>query len=628
MQYLRRTGYTNLDSGNGDTLKNICTTKTVLGIAFLGVAFSVVALLALGAFDSSNRSSAKLFATDGSSGPQVEIDLGILEGKVLQTRGGRDYYAFYNIPYAKPAVGELRFEPPQEYTEKWTGVRNATVRGNKCIQNRKGMTEIQGSEDCHYLNVYTPKLPETNRRGRGRGQAGRGRGRRGRGRQIKLLPVMFYMFGGGFKGGQGSNYGGDYMLDKDVVIVLPEWRLGAMGYLSTGDEVISGNMGFKDQVMALKWVQKNIERFNGDPGKVTIFGNSAGAMSVHAHLLSNMSRGLFHRAISQSGVALTAPNGILMENPREKTNMVGKYVGCPDLVDSKALAKCLKEADAADVLNGQGMQLFSLCVEAVPENGDTSNLFLSEIPLHIMQQGRMNPDVPWIIGVNDGEKNLNALDLDDPVKANFYNNSWELAGPTILNYNDDANHTLSTKIREFYFGDKDIGRETRINFTDAVNDREFIHPSVTSANLRASFNNTSPVYLYWLSKLPLISVGDPLKESYGPPYGVAHSDEVQFLFLFLNDKFPYIGKDSPDYNQSMLMVDIWTTFADTGQVPDIWTPVPKGNVGNGDKIWFHLDADKEVKMFNPEGVEERIEFWDQFPLNQIYVNNVTLYNQI
>ncbi|PSN30848.1 Esterase E4 [Blattella germanica] len=199
----------------------------------------------------------------------VTIAQGELRGQAATTINGLKYYSFQGIPYAKPPVGSLRFRSPQP-PDPWDGVRDALEEGAMCSQM---MFQYSGEEDCLFINVATPALPENG--------------------STELKPVMVNIHGGAFLGGSGSfsMSGPEFLLEEDVVFASMNYRLGALGFFSTGDSVASGNNGLKDQVMALRWIQQNIAAFGGDPNRVTIFGISAGGCSVSHLVLSPAAAG-------------------------------------------------------------------------------------------------------------------------------------------------------------------------------------------------------------------------------------------------------------------------------------------------------------------------------------------------
>ncbi|XP_049861739.1 cholinesterase-like [Schistocerca gregaria] len=195
----------------------------------------------------------------------VTVQQGTLRGTTATSVYNTSYTAFLGIPYAVPPTGKLRFLAPQP-AGNWEGVRNATQYGSDCVQQ-----DGSGSEDCLYLNVYVPGVPQ---------KGGK-------------LPVMFYIYGGAFRTGSGSDqeYGPDFLVSYSVILVTVNYRLGQLCFLSTGDAVAPGNAGLKDQRLALTWVQRNIARFGGDPQRVTVFGHSAGALSSCYHFISPQSSG-------------------------------------------------------------------------------------------------------------------------------------------------------------------------------------------------------------------------------------------------------------------------------------------------------------------------------------------------
>ncbi len=229
----------------------------------------------------------------------VRVESGLLRGV---TEDGIVVYR--GVPFAAPPVGELRWRPPQPVAP-WEGVRAAEEYGPDCMQERFGPPQAPGtpptkppSEDCLYLNVWRPAdVPE----------------------QAKL-PVMFWIHGGGFVGGSGSSpfTSGTQLAKQGVVVVAANYRLGRFGFFAfpalsrERPEELKGNYAYMDQIAALQWVQRNIAAFGGDPNNVTIFGFSAGGVSVHSLIVSPLARGLFHKAIVQSG---GSRDGVLTARP-------------------------------------------------------------------------------------------------------------------------------------------------------------------------------------------------------------------------------------------------------------------------------------------------------------------------
>lgn len=234
--------------------------------------------------------------------PVVETSMGKVRGRKMITPDhpdARQSFRFAAIPFAKPPVGELRFEPPQK-NEPWEGVLDGLMSKPSPEMPKELMEQLNGclastnefgeevdamSEDCLYLNVYTANPNPS-----------------------KKMPVLFWIYGGGFQIGGQKSYDGNVLTSlHDVVVVIPNYRVSAFGFLSVapdaqGNSPCRGNMGLLDQKMALEWVRDNIGSFGGDPSNVVIFGESAGSISVSLHVHSPLSAGLFHKAIGHSGV--------------------------------------------------------------------------------------------------------------------------------------------------------------------------------------------------------------------------------------------------------------------------------------------------------------------------------------
>jgi para-nitrobenzyl esterase len=259
---------------------------------------------------------------DGPAQLKVRVANGELEG--TQSKSG--IRMFRGIPFAAPPVGDLRWKAPQP-VNNWTGVRQATEFGASCMQRPiYGDMEFRSkgtSEDCLYLNVWTPAHPGANK-----------------------LPVLVYFFGGGLMAGDGSEYryDGESMAKKGVVSVTVNYRLTVFGFLAHPELTAeapyhaSGNYGFLDQNAALRWVQTNIAAFGGDPQRVTIAGQSAGSRSVSVQILSPLSKGLFAGAIMESGSMVGAKDPLSLPEAEKHGSAFMTAAGASSLKDLRAMS--------------------------------------------------------------------------------------------------------------------------------------------------------------------------------------------------------------------------------------------------------------------------------------------------
>lgn len=258
--------------------------------------------------------STVIFGLVATQDIKVETPSGPIVGLSKTSVDSKLFYSFLGIPYAETPK---RFEP-STLKKPWTNdVFNATQNGKVCPQPEIVYKLEEMSEDCLFLNVHTPSLDMNEK-----------------------LPVLFYVPGGGYFFGSGhseSSVGPDYLLNNDIVLVSLNYRLGLLGFISTGTQAAPGNLGLKDIVVALKWVQMNIAAFGGDPNSVTIFGESAGGYTVTLLMVSPMANGLFQKAIVMSG---SATNFYKPEN-EVRTMELAKDVGCMDDSDQK-MVDCLR----------------------------------------------------------------------------------------------------------------------------------------------------------------------------------------------------------------------------------------------------------------------------------------------
>ncbi|CAL8125605.1 unnamed protein product [Orchesella dallaii] len=394
-----------------------------------------------------NSASGAIYFKKGA--PHVKLaNNGLISGDVKFSREGRPYHSFTGIPFA---IVPERFEPAKPITKPWEGLKKAVEPGNICTQKEfDGSGPTLGNEDCLNLNVYVP-MNNTGKRG---------------------FPVMAWIHGGGFTFGDGFQYYGPrYFMDEDVILVTFNYRLGVFGFLSTGDEVIPGNNGLKDQVLALKWVQENIKAFGGDPAKVTIFGESAGGASVHFQLLTPLAKGLFHRAISQSGSALAywAHQG----NPRENAVQLATHLKCPTTaadsskITSEEIRDCFKGLSTEELNDGQfnfkstwplNMRsfIFVPVAEPMPLATSTNVPFLTDTAMSLVSQGKYGSEVPLMIGASEDEGAILhagvVLKHEELIKE--LNEDWDRIAPKAAGYDvhftPEKQKVISDELRNLY----------------------------------------------------------------------------------------------------------------------------------------------------------------------------------
>lgn len=273
-----------------------------------------------------------------ATGRHVDTIYGTVDGNTVVLDTGFSVDSFYGIPYARPPVGDLRFANPQTPIP-WTGVLDATVLPNACMQNIVSLLWYthpgwkKFSEDCLYVNIYTPS-DQTD----------------------APFPVMVWFHGGAFTGGANIQYPGHFLANHNVVVVTVNYRLGSFGFLSTPDGTVKGNAGLFDQAMSLRFVRDNIAAFGGDPNNVLIFGQSAGAASTALHVVSPYSQGLFHKAIYESGTeqnvwSLNYPN----QNPETYVYQLAEKTNCTRPTDPE-IVECLRSVSAQDIRNQQDVE--------------------------------------------------------------------------------------------------------------------------------------------------------------------------------------------------------------------------------------------------------------------------------
>ncbi|CAH1788502.1 unnamed protein product, partial [Owenia fusiformis] len=304
--------------------------------------------------------------TFGQEDPVVRItDTASVRGIISYVPDNpRPAYNFLGIPYAAPPIGDNRFRVTQPF-QMWTGERDATEYGSSCPQ----LNSFDYDEDCLFLNIWTPTLDPTANKA-----------------------VMLYIHGGSMRSGSGMRNGTGFAVLQDVIKVAINYRLGVLGFWTTGDAQAPGNYGFLDQQFAIQWVRQHIAAFGGDPNRITIYGASAGGVSVSAQVLSPMNAGLVTRAISQSGVAIAANrvNPYFIETP--KSDLIALSVGCVD-TDPGLVVACMRLLDMETILRHEA----GVWPEPVIDG-----TFMPDYPINLYNQGRFNK-IPYILGFNRDE---------------------------------------------------------------------------------------------------------------------------------------------------------------------------------------------------------------------------------
>ncbi|XP_074036127.1 juvenile hormone esterase isoform X2 [Leptinotarsa decemlineata] len=535
---------------------------------------------------------------DASEYPIVTTALGRIKGSTVKSRLGKTIYSFRGIRYAKPPVGNLRFMPPQP-VDKWEGVYDATKDGSLCLQPRMFGNS---SEDCLILNIYTTKLPTSE--------------------NACKRPVIVHIHAGGyFIGGSiSTQMGPNYFLDQDIVLVTFNYRLASMGFLSTGDEHAPGNNGLRDQVELLKWVKHNIEPFCGDPNSVTLLGYSVGGWSALLHMVSSLSQGLFHKAVSMSG----SPIGIwpIKTNLLEAAKKQARLVGCPDDTSEK-IVKCLKKVPAeqlAESLLGflefgtNPMMIWGPVIE-----GDFGKQkFLTEHPIRLITEGNFMK-VPYIAGQTKDEVGFKAFEIvDNATLTQELNDNFENVAPIIFTYerNSRQSRNVTKAIKRFYFHDRPVDKSQVNNLAEAFTDTLVTFQVNRGAKLVARYGD-KPVYYYCFNFQGRYSYFYLPGTNNTIPWGVVHGDDLSYLF-YDSINFPLFKKNSPKPEVDMIdkLTTIFANFARTGN------PIPHVNEKLDEVKWerFTLESQKYLDIGNKLTIKEklyekRIEFWENlYPL--------------
>ena len=459
--------------------------------------------------------------------PTVKINSGWLKGISNDTVS-----AFKGIPFAAPPVGEYRWRPPQAVVP-WQGVRNAIEFGPNCAQagwgGTPGTITKNSAEDCLYLNVWKPALESA----------------------ASKLPVMVWIHGGGFVGGSGAeptNFGHQFA-KQGVILVTINYRLGRLGFFAHPmlskeyPNEAKGNYGYMDQIVALEWIKENIAAFGGDPKNVTIFGQSAGGVSVHSLLTIPDAKGLFHKAISHSG---GGRDGVLTGRPINKENADPFYTVSAETIgvnfarkhginenDPDAIAK-LRKLSVEDIVDG-GQETDGQGGPRIYSGPILDGKLVVETAESAYKAGRF-AKVPLMIGSCNAEISGNFVNMSQ-TKDELFSLFGSLQNEARAAFDPEGNNDFAEVLTKFN------------------SDWVWGEPARMTANAFA--NHGMPAYIYLFSYVP-----NSLKERM--KYGAGHGSEVAYAFNNLGARWGVTTTTPEDEKLGISMNTYWVNFVKTG----------------------------------------------------------------
>jgi para-nitrobenzyl esterase len=488
----------------------------------------------------------------------VHAPAGDLQGLAAEGVG-----QFLGIPFAAPPVGDLRWQPPRDAAPR-SQTLQATKFANTCVQPQRGVFAApSNTEDCLYLNVFTPKTEAD---------------------LAARRPVMVWFHGGGLFSGESNDYDGSKLARRgNVIVVTTNYRVGALGFFSHPAINMEGhpyaNYGIMDQQSALRWVQRNIAAFGGDPGNVTIFGQSGGGTSVMSNLVSPLSKGLFHRAINQSGTRIAVTPPVTMLKLGEE---FAATAGCTD-----QSAKCLRLLTVQQILDYQGGIL-----GVVPDFPTVDGTIIPRKALDAFSTGMFN-QVPIMTGLVAEEQ---AYFLYEP------NTGQVLTADEFDRYTNSFGAAHKQKLLAKY----PLANYPSPSLAEIAMAQSF--KACTARLLDRQWAKYVPVYAYQFEDRTAPSYFRAV--SY--PMRAYHTAELQYLFpLFHGGQGTPHPLNEVQQKLSDLLVDYWTTFARYG-TPDQTTdrtlpPWPTYSVEKDNVLVLDLAGAKTVGGY---GKANDCELWD------------------
>ncbi|KAJ8733884.1 hypothetical protein PYW07_014435 [Mythimna separata] len=512
---------------------------------------------------------------------EVKTAQGTVRGRKHPTA---DIYTFFSIPYATAPVGVDKFKAPLP-PPVWLETYDATIdKEITCPQPNFPDLDtwpktLSRQENCLIANVYVPNTKEKN------------------------LSVVVYVHGGAFILGYGEMFKyTKFMETKDIIIVTFNYRLGVHGFLCLGTEDAPGNAGMKDQVALLRWVQKNIASFGGNPNDVTLAGFSAGSASVDLLMLSKSAEGLFHRVLPESGGNLAAFT--IQRDPVEIAKTYAKKLNFTNVDDIYALEQFYKTTPIKLLTSDTFLDrtdstfMFSPCVER--DTGDGA--FLTESPLSILKKGNYKK-LPVLYGFAKME-GLLRMGFFDFWKHKMNEKFSDFLPPDLKFESEDEREEVANKIKEFYFGDKPVDEENVLGYVDFFSDVIIAYPMLWATKLQVEAGNNE-IYLYEYTFVD--------EDVHIVPHtnirGADHCAQTAAVIDGKNLTYFHETDLTAQFKSMKKVVrEIWHNFIKTGK------PVPEGS---SLPAWPAVGADRSPHMVLDEKLElrgvlleERTRFWD------------------
>ena len=513
---------------------------------------------------------------------------GIIEKTLFDQK---EYYSFKGIPYAKAPIGDLRFVAPTKYFQPHPIL--AFEHGSICLQS--GEMGPVGNENCLFLNVYTPTLTPN-----------------------ASLAVMFFIHGGAYLAGSGNDdiYGPDFLIEESVIVVTINYRLGVFGFMSLGDSKFSGNMGLKDQLLALKWVRNNIRHFGGNKNLITISGQSAGSRAVQYFTLSSATKNLFKRAIAMSGTVTDLWSRSYNSSHIDEVTKFAQQQNNSNIQSVKDVIEFVQNVDANDILNHFPLNIDVTNAQPihvtppftpVVEIENAEHPFLQQPPEAILFNPLQRSDVDMMFGTTSEEslgllstfflKNKSSEALNKYFRIPFPNRFF------IPDFESAAYANASMEIRNFYLGSSSaqINATNMLSVVNLISDvlanHEFVR-SIIAQQLRSDKQTA----VYKISASTKLNYAKA-KAGIASVDGASHEDDL--CYVFACKIAPDIYKITKGSVEMKLLKGFTRMFANFVKYGDTGFGLGEAN---SSMQYVHISNDG----FNVESelFSQRVQFWN------------------